>query len=335
LLDQLAALEWVQENIGAFGGDSANVTIFGESAGGMGVTTVLSMPKAEGLFRRAIPQSGAGHHVLSVDTARLVTAELARRLGVRPTREEIAAVPVERLVAAQKQLSDDIAVSPDPSRWHEIAGNLMAFEPVVDGELLQARPVDSVAGGAGRNVDLLVGTNRDEHRLFLVPTGVMDATDDTALGVVAGALGLDEGGLGAYRTGSESAGEALAAVLTDWFFWIPAIRLAEAHQGDSYMYEFAWKSPLFGGRLGACHGLEIGYVFDTLDAEGGDRLYGSEASPELAATMHKAWVDFARTGRPGWAVYDRETRPTMIFDLDNAVVHDPRADRRAVWDGKR
>jgi para-nitrobenzyl esterase len=335
LLDQLAALEWVQENIGAFGGDPANVTIFGESAGGMGVTTLLSMPKAEGLFRRAIPQSGAGHHVLSVDTARLVTAELARRLGVGPTREEMAAVPVERLVAVQKQLSDDIAVSPDPSRWHEIAANLMAFEPVVDGELLQARPIDSVAAGAGRNVDLLVGTNRDEHRLFLVPTGVIDATDDAALAVVAGALGLDAVGLGAYQTGAGSAGEALAALLTDWFFRIPAIRLAEAHQGESYMYEFAWKSPLFDGRLGACHGLEIGYVFDTLDAEGGDRLYGSEASAELAVTMHKAWVDFAQTGRPGWAVYDSETRPTMIFDLDNAVVGDPRADQRAVWDGKR
>ena len=143
----------------------------------------------------------------------------------------------------------------------------MAFEPVVDGELL-GRDRGRLAAGAGRHVDLLVGTNRDEHRLFLVPTGVMDATDDAALGAVAGALGLAAGGLGAYRMGSESAGEALAEVLTDWFFRIPAIRLAEAHQGDSYMYEFGWKSPRFDGRLGACHGLEIGFVFDTLDAEG-------------------------------------------------------------------
>jgi para-nitrobenzyl esterase len=335
LLDQLAALEWVQENIAAFGGDPANVTIFGESAGAMSVTTLLSMPQAHGLFRRAIPQSGAGHHVLSVETARLVTSELAQRLEVAPTREEIAAVPVDRLVAAQQQLSADIAINPDPSRWHEIAGNMMAFEPVVDGELLPSRPVDSVAGGAGGDVDLLVGTNQDEHRLFLVPTGALDATDEAVLGAVAGGLGLGSAGLAAYRTGTENAGETLAAVLTDWFFRIPAIRLAEAHQGVSYLYEFAWKSPLFGGRLGACHALEIGFAFDTLDAEGGDRLYGSAPPAELAATMHKAWVDFARTGRPGWGVYRYDTRPTMVFDVDSAVVDDPRPEQRAVWDGVR
>lgn len=335
LLDQLAALEWVQDNVAAFGGDPANLTIFGESAGGMSVTTLLSMPKADGLFRRAIPQSGAGHHVLSTETARLVTLELARKLGVAPTREEIAAIPVERLVAAQKQLSDDIAASPDPSRWNEIATNLMAFEPVVDGELLPARPVDSVANGAGRHVDLLVGTNQDEHRLFLVPTGVVDAADEATLDIMAGAFGLDAGGVGVYTAAEESAGDALAAVLTDWFFRIPAIRLAEAHQGDSYLYEFAWKSPLFGGRLGACHALEIGFVFDTLAAEGGDRLYGSAAPAGLATTMHKAWVDFARDGRPGWAAYDQATRSTMVFDVDSAVVNDPRPDRRKAWDGRR
>ena len=335
LLDQIAALEWVQENITGFGGDPGNVTIFGESAGAMSVATLLAMPKAEGLFHRAIPQSGAGHHVLSADTARVVSAELARCLGVAETREAFAAVPVDRLVAAQRQLSTDIALNPDPVRWREVSVNGMAFEPVVDGQVLPARPINGIAAGSGRGVDLLVGTNRDEHTLFLVPTGVADATDDAGLQMVAGALGLDAAGLALYRAGAGSAGEALVGVLTDWFFRIPAIRLAEKHQGSSYMYEFAWDSPLFGGRLGACHALEIGFVFDTLDAEGGDLLYGSSPPAGLAATMHQAWVEFARSGRPGWAAYDLDTRATMTFDLDSTVTHDPRREQRLLWEGIR
>ncbi|HTX29125.1 MAG TPA: carboxylesterase/lipase family protein [Streptosporangiaceae bacterium] len=337
LLDQIAALQWVQENIAGFGGDPGNVTIFGESAGAMSVTALLSMPTAAGLFRRAIPQSGAGHHVLPADTAREVSAELARRLGVAATWEDFAAVPVDRLVAAQRQLSADIVWNPDPGRWREVAANAMAFEPVVDGQILPARPIDAIAGGNGRGVDLLVGTNRDEEALFFVPTGAVDAIDDTALQAVAGAHGLDAAGVALYRAGTRtpSAGDALMGLMTDWFFRIPAIRLAEKHHGEAYMYEFAWKSPLFGGRLGACHALEIGFVFDTLDVEGGDDLYGSSPPADLAATMHRAWVEFARSGRPGWAAYDLDTRATMTFDLDSALVQDPRPEQRLLWQGIR
>ena len=351
LLDQVAALEWVRENIAAFGGDPANVTIFGESAGAMSVGTLLAMPRAEGLFRRAIAQSGAAHQVIPAETASRIARHLAEKLGVPPTREAIAALPIERLLAAQAELKAEMMAHPDPERWGmEVVSSAMPFQPVIDGTVIPALPIDRIAAGAGAAVDVMVGTNADDWRLFLAITGAIgQITDEILTGPVGihgyqalAAYGLPvETALAAYRDRYPEAGpgDLLAAVQTDWWVRIPAIRLADARAvapSGTWMYEFAWSSPEFGG-LGAVHGLEIAFVFDTLGTNAPlfGPMLGATAPQELADRMHAAWVSFATTGDPGWPRYDLGRRATMRFNTTSHVVEDPRPWERALWDGIR
>ena len=338
LLDQLAALRWVRENIAAFGGDPGRITICGESAGAMSVATLLSMPQSRGLFRGAIAQSGAGHSVATAADARLVTAEVAARLGVPATAEAFAAIGVPELTAAQNAVSADLLAAPDPRRWGaSVVAAGMAFLPVVDGDVLAARPIDAIAAGAGAAVPVLIGTTAEEYRFFLAPVGLLDvATPQLTAAVLAG-FGWDPAIATTYAANrpAGTTGDVLAAVITDGYFRLPAIRLAETRDRDgapTFVYEFAWRSPQLG--LGACHALELPFVFDTLAAPHGAAMLGPQPPQPLADRMHAAWVAFAAHGDPGWASYDTAGRPVQVFDEPaGPVAHDPRAGERRLWDG--
>ena len=343
ILDQIAALEWVRDNIRCFGGDPDNVTIFGESAGGMSVGTLLGAPAARGLFHRAIPQSGACHNSLSRDAAARVAELFSEKAGVSDV-DELRRLPVERILEAQTSTILQLASGRGAIGDGKKVPLGLAFQPVVDGEVLPKPPIEAVREGAAADVALLTGTNLDEQHLFLFanPPKLDRAKLVSWLDRVFGA---DARALDTYASSRPEASEddLFSAFLTDQTFRIPAIRLAEAqsaHQERTYLYLFTWASRAFDGRLGACHALEIPFVFNNL-ARGGVEAFLGKGSPptRLAKAMHDAWIAFAHRGEPNhpgiehWPVFETSRRATMEFGDRIGILDDPNASERRLWDG--
>lgn len=336
LRDQIAALEWVRDNVEAFGGNPDDVTLFGESAGGMSVATLMASPPARGLFHRAVVQSGGATSVCDLEDARRVSAELAAQLGVSPTGAAFAALDPDLVTQAQTAVGVAMQADPDPDRWGPtvLRGGLgiMTFFPVIDGDVVPDVPLTRIADGAASGTPLLIGTTRDEFRLFLVPSGIAGALTSDGLRTMATRYGWPQHTLetyAAHRPGS-TPGDLACAVLTDAGFRVPATRLAAAqhHAGGSvYAYELAWPTPV--ANLGASHALDLAFVFDTLGA--GSPMAGEGAPAQLATEMHDAWVRFAVAGTPGWQPWAPNDQVVMTFDTVSRLAQAPRADELALW----
>ncbi len=339
MLDLVLALEWVHTNISAFGGDPENVTIFGQSGGGMKVSLLLSMPAARGLFHKAIIQSGPPVLMKTPLQATKVARKIIRQLGLRPDEvEKLQKMPFESLLAARDRVA----------RFNPF----LQIDPVADGVNLPLPPADPAAVAFSKDIPVMIGTTKDEATLFIGNLPLLGTfsrdTPFSAIALRAVLQFLARGKAGqitaVYREAYPNvpANEIFASVMSDYIMRIPSIRFAENRlaRGTTpvFMYLFSWETPAINGKMRSTHALEIPFMFDNLPLA----PVMTQSKPEcplLADQMSAAWIAFARSGNPNhpglpaWLPYSLDQRSTMVFDTESCMVNDPRGDLRQAWHG--
>jgi para-nitrobenzyl esterase len=334
MLDQVAALKWVRNNIAAFGGDPGNITIFGISAGGGSVGALLGMKAAKGLFHKAISQSGSAHFLNDRDEANRYAEHFFNVLGIKGSD-----VSVLRALTMKQVLETYARSLPVPK---SIRGPM----PVTDGEVIHEMPINSIKAGSADGIPLIAGTTADEWRTWQVmDPGIRDLVEGRMFGRfrrmmpdwdVTDMVKTYREVL-AKRGVATTSAEIFIAVMTARTFWIPTTRMleAQAHRGTpAYSYMFTWKAPFRGGMFGAFHGIDSGFLWGNYHPG----VVGSgQAADTLSRNVQDAWLAFARTGDPSceglgkWPVYG-ERRRTMMFGEQCRVQDAPFEEERRIWD---
>lgn len=337
MLDIVAALEWVRDNIEKFGGDPDNVTIFGESGGGAKSCMLLAMPSAQGLFHKAIVQSGPSVETMDAASATETARAVMKEAGVASVAD-LVVLPVEKLLAAQNAVLARISALSFANRRKQ------GFNPVIDGVVVPGGPFAPTAPAISKNIPLMIGTNKDEMNLFFgMAPWAENATDATLPDAARQFVGDRTPDIvAAYRTADPkaSARDLVLRIATDQSIRLPSLVIADRkvaqHGAPVYVYLFTWATPVVQSKLGSCHALEIPFVFDNLDMT---RLTGDAPTRGvLADAMSRAWIEFAykdnpnHGGIPYWPAYNSADRPTMIFDLQCRVENDPLGAERKAWE---
>ncbi len=325
-LDQIAALEWVKANIHHFGGDSENVTLGGQSAGGISVACLMGCERAKGLFQRAIVMSGPPSLFRSKAFAQKITARFVRAAGVSGV-DDLLKLSMMDMLRAQRQTL----------READFVGE-QAFGPTVGGTLLPLPPLHAIRAGTAAGVPLLCGSTADEMRLWTLYNPIMWKLSFGAIAAWLKRMGFSPRAMKAtYHRATPHQKYPTLAVLGDFTFWMPQVRLAEAQSTHAPTWEYllAWQSTADGGRLGAPHASDIPLLFGTTAAPGASHLVGDPAHADAVARQVRAhWGAFVRTGTPAggeWPKFDTTSRTAMVLNTTSETKNDPLREVREAW----
>ena len=337
LLDQIAALEWIRENIEAFGGNPDNITVFGESSGAMSIGDLMAMPAAQGKFQKAILESGGAGTVGLLEDGVATAAQFLEILGLKKTdADALYSMTVPQILSAQQKLN---------ALLHEKDNRITPFQPVVDGDVMPEIPIHAIEKGSAKGIPTLAGTNLDEFKLFNAIDRSFRNMDEESMALRLETIIPPEHlteVIAAYRRGRSQrgedtgAGDILTAIQSDYMFRMPVLRLVDAQCRNgqpAFNYLFTWKSPLMKGKFGSCHTLEIGFVFGNYD----ERFHGADPDTDLLSKkMQDAWTAFARSGNPAckslgaWEPYG-DRRNVMVLDKECRIEIAPYEQERLAW----